>query len=307
MSQEIQSFQSEVADHKAIYYHHWPSQGSARGQLLIAHGMAEHGKRYARFAQFLNKAGFGVWAIDHRGHGLTAGKAAVGYFEDGDFWQKAQQDLSTLLLHIKKDPALPVFFLGHSMGSLLGRDFILKNAQHLNGAIFSGTAGDPGFLGKIGMLIAKMEAFFKGRKKLSPLLNQLSFGQFNQPFKPNRTDFDWLSRDDKEVDKYINDPICGTVFTTGFFIDLLKGVNKINHTKTYQATDKAFPILLIAGDMDPVGDMGKGVKEVYSKYQKASLQDVTCKLYHNARHEILNETNRIEVMEEIIQWINKRV
>lgn len=299
----------QAADGKSINYYHWKphTEREPKAVIQIAHGMAEHARRYDRFARFLVEKGYAVLAHDHRGHGKTAGSpTAIGYLEEGDFWEKAISDMKDLNELIKKQyPGRPVFFFGHSMGSLLGRDFIAQNGVQLNGAVLSGTGGDPGLLGKIGLLIAKLEALFKGRKKLSPMLNSLSFGKFNQSFQPNRTAFDWLSRDQQEVDKYVDDPWCGTVFTTGFFIDLIRGVNKINNATTFAATPKDLPVFLVAGDKDPVGDMGKGVTEVFENYKKAGLEQVTCQLYTNARHEILNETNWEAVFTDILNWIEK--
>src|SRR5690606_24804702 len=133
------------------------------------------------------------------------------------------------------------------------------------------------------------------------------FGKFNSEFKPNRTGHDWLSKDEMEVDKYVADPACGTVFTTGFFIDLLKGIRTINNAVTFLNTPKDLPIYLFAGAMDPVGDKGRGVTEVFQNYQKAGIKDVECKLYEKGRHEMLNETNREEVFEDILNWLKKHI
>jgi alpha-beta hydrolase superfamily lysophospholipase len=307
MAYQEKSFQAR--DGKTIVYYEWaPAENSSvKAIVQIAHGMAEHAQRYDRFASFLVKNGFAVFANDHRGHGKTAGsQEEIGYKEDGDFWGKAVADMRSLQELAKAQyPGRPYFLFGHSMGSFLSRNFIAKFGNELNGAILSGTGGDPGFLGKIGLLIAKIESFFKGRKKPSPLLDTLSFGQFNREFKPNRTGHDWLSKDEKEVDKYVADPTCGTVFTTGFFIDLLRGINLINKKETFQNTPKQLPIYLFAGALDPVGDKGKGVEEVFKKYKEAGIQNVSCKLYEIGRHEMLNETNRDEVYDDILKWLKQ--
>lgn len=293
-------------DGKSIHYYKWsPQTESVKAVVQIAHGMAEHAGRYERFAKFLAENGYIVFANDHRGHGKTAGSEnELGFMEDGSFWEKAIGDMYELNKLAKSQyPNLPCFLIGHSMGSLLSRDYISRYGNELSGVVLSATGGDPGVLGKIGLFIAKTEALFKGRKKKSTLLNALSFGKFNQPFKPIRTQFDWLSRDEEEVDKYISDPLCGTVFNTGFFIDLITGVNKINAVQTFQSTPKTIPILLAAGDQDPVGEMGKGVKEVHEKYKNAGIIKMGLKLYENARHEILNETNRDEVQNDLLNWM----
>ncbi len=296
-----------AGDKKNVHYYQWSPEdrSDVRAIVQIAHGMAEHAGRYGRFASFLVENGFAVFANDHRGHGKTAGiPEQVGYFENGNFWESAILDMHTLgEIATTKYPGKPRFLIGHSMGSLLARDYISRHGNELGGVLLSATGGDPGLLGLIGLLIARVEALFKGRKNPSPLLNSLSFGKFNQPFKPNRTDFDWLSRDENEVDKYVADPLCGTVFTTGFFIDLIKGVHKINSFKTYSATPRHLPIMLMAGDKDPVGDMGKGVTQVFNFYKNNGLENVILKLYKECRHEILNETNREEVFEDVLDWL----
>jgi len=174
----------------------------------------------------------------------------------------------------------------------------------IKGLILSATAGDPGLLGKVGRFIAKREATKKGKKTRSPLLDKLSFGAFNKAFKPNRTNFDWLSRDNAEVDKYVADPYCGEVFTAGFFCDLLEGVAFINNSRNVAKIPKELPIYLFSGSLDPVGANTKGVLQSYNALVKAAIRDVTYKFYQDARHETLNETNRDEVFQDVIEWLN---
>lgn len=299
------------SDGKDIFYHNWEPEndGRIKGVVQIAHGMSEHSARYARFAKVLTGAGFAVYANDHRGHGQTAGALSnVGYFEEGNFWDAAVDDMYQLNQLIKNRYSTEsVFIVGHSMGSMLARHYVTLHGDSIDGVVFSGTGGDPGLLGVVGSWIAKTVCFFQGRKAISQLLDTLSFGKFNDAFKPNRTVSDWLSRDNAEVDKYVSDPYCGVVFSAGFFADLLYGVGIINSQKTYAATPKNLPILLLAGDKDPVGDNGKGVKEVFGNYEKAGIKDVHCTLYKDGRHEMLNETNRDEVMNFILNWIKERV
>ena len=299
----------QAADGKSITYYKWTPANSSdvKAVVQIAHGMAEHAARYGRFANFLTENGYAVYANDHRGHGKTAGSQdAIGYVEEGDFWEKAVSDMRSLHEVAKTEfHDRPYFIFGHSMGSFLSRHYISIYGNELSGAILSGTGGDPGILGEIGVLIAKVESLFKGRKKQSPLLDTLSFGQFNKAFGPNRTEHDWLSKNEEEVDKYVADPTCGTVFTTGFFIDLLNGINIINSKTIFQNTPKDLSIYLFAGALDPVGDKGKGVTEVFKKFQKEGIKDVQCKLYENGRHEMLNETNREEVFKDILIWLEK--
>jgi alpha-beta hydrolase superfamily lysophospholipase len=180
----------------------------------------------------------------------------------------------------------------------------MNYGSELKGLILSGTAGDPGLLGKIGNLVAKREAKKVGRKTRSPLLDKLSFGKFNNAFKPNRTAFDWLSRDNAEVDKYINDPWCGEVFTAGYFCDLLPALTYINKIENISRIPNNLPIYLFSGALDPVGGNTKGVLQVYRSFLKAGIRDVTYKFYPEARHEMLNEINRDEVFRDVIAWLD---
>jgi len=177
--------------------------------------------------------------------------------------------------------------------------------KELSGLILSGTGGDPGPLGKIGLIIARTEVKIRGRKAKSNIMNKLSFGAFNGAFKPNRTDYDWLSRDNAEVDKYINDPWCGAVFTAGFFCDMLGGLAFINNKENIEKVSKDLPILIFSGSKDPVGANTKGVTQTYNALKDIGIRDMTLKFYTDGRHEMLNEINRAEVYDDVIAWLNK--
>jgi len=305
------TFAFKTKDNKDIFTYNWLPENDKglKAVVQLAHGMAEHGKRYERFAEALTDSGYGVYINDHRGHGKTAGSMeAMGYFADKNGWDLVVEDMHQLTGIIKKaHPGLPVFMLGHSMGSFLARNYIYLYGNELKGVILSGTAGDPGLLGSLGVLVAKRECKTKSKKTKSPLLHKLSFGSFNKAFKPARTDFDWLSRDPAEVDKYIQDPYCGEMFTAGFYLDLLEGMKQINLKSNMNLVPKNLPIFLFAGDMDPVGKNAKGVKQIFRAYEKAGIRDVSLKLYKDGRHEMLNETNRKEVFSDIIQWMDSRI
>ncbi len=301
-------FTFSVNDGSEISCYKWEMDNTkyARGVLYIAHGMAEHSKRYERFAEFLTNAGFIVYANDHRGHGKTQELyGQMGYFSDKNGWGKVVDDMAFLIDIIKNEnKELPVFMLGHSMGSLLARTFITYYSEKIDGLMISGTAFDAGMLGSIGLLIAKIQKFF-AKKKPSKLMDKLSFGSFNNKFKPNRTDFDWLSRDNNEVDKYINDKWCGQVFTSSFYVDLLKGTKYIHKKNNLDSIRKDLPIAIFSGADDPVGNFGKGIKLVEKLYKDIGIADVSCKLYEGARHEILNETNRTQVFSDMLDWLQK--
>jgi alpha-beta hydrolase superfamily lysophospholipase len=193
------------------------------------------------------------------------------------------------------------------MGSFLSRHYAMLYTKELTGLVLSGTGGDPGALGKIGLFIATIEAKLKGKKAKSEIMTKLSFGAFNGAFKPNRTDYDWLSRDNAEVDKYANDPWCGAVFTAGFFCDMLGGLNYINKKENIAKIPKSLPIYLFSGAKDPVGANTKGVTQVYNTLKDAGIGDLNLKFYEDGRHEMLNEINREEVIKDVIAWLNKYV
>jgi len=300
------TFTFKGTDKKEIFAHKWlpENESNLKAVVQIAHGMAEHSARYKGFAKKLTANNFGVYANDHRGHGQTAGTVEnLGYFDDGNGWDLVVGDMNQLTNIIKKNHSdIPVFLFGHSMGSFLSRDYMFTYGGNTAGVILSATAGDPGLLGRLGIIISKIESTIKGKKTQSPLMDKLSFGSFNKIFKPNRTDFDWLSRDDTEVDKYVDDPFCGTVFKAGFFNDLLNGIQKINNYSNIQNIPKDLPVYLFAGSDDPVGDFTKGVKKVYKNFENAGIKDLSIKFYENGRHEMLNEINRDEVTHDIINW-----
>jgi alpha-beta hydrolase superfamily lysophospholipase len=306
-----ETFTFKASDGMQIFTYKWmPDDASSiKGCVQIAHGMAEHAGRYERFAEVLTKAGYAVFANDHRGHGKTAGsQEEIGYFADENGWEKVVDDMHTLTGIIKNDcPKKPFFLFGHSMGSFLSRHYSMLYTNELSGLVLSGTGGDPGIIGKIGLLIAKTDARIHGKKAKSEIMNKLSFGAFNGAFKPNRTEYDWLSRDNAEVDKYISDPWCGGIFTAGFFCDMLSGLGFINKKENIAKIPKHLPIYIFSGAKDPVGANTKGVIQVYNSFKKTGIVDVEIKFYEDGRHEMLNEINRDEVFKDVIAWTNKHV
>lgn len=288
-----------------LFVRTWLPDGEAKGAVQLAHGMAEHSGRYERLARALTDAGYVAWMHDHRGHGETSTETADrGYFADDHGWDTAVEDMHTVLEALREaHPGLPVFFLGHSMGSLLGRDFITRYGQDLAGAVLSGTAADPGLLGKVGQALATVEGRVRGRRATSRLMNAMTFGSYNKAFEPVATDFDWLSRDADEVRKYVDDPRCGEVFTAGFFADLLGGVNRLGELAARVPSD--LPLLVISGEDDPVGGKAAaGVRAAAEAFREGGVQDVTLEIFPQARHELFNETNRDEVTGLVIGWLD---
>jgi len=303
-----ETFNFKTDDGKNISVYKWlpDDKNNIKGVVQIAHGMAEHASRYEDFAKVLIESDYGVYANDHRGHGKTAGSLDnIGYFAPENGWDLVVGDMYKLnSIIMKNHSGLPIYLLGQSMGSFLVRSYIMRYKDKLSGVVLIGTSGDPGPLKYLAIFIAKLEMKIKGKKVKSPLLDNLSFGGYNKVFAPNRTKFDWLSRDTSNVDKYVNDPFCGDIFSAGFFYDLLTGIKDIGNFSNIKNISKDLPILLLSGENDPLGNKTRGVLQVYNLFKKAGIRDVDYKFYPGARHEILNELNKEEVCRNIIEWLN---
>lgn len=292
-------------DHTRLYVNQWMPDIPPRAVVMLSHGMAEHGGRYARLAQALCAAGLGVYALDQRGHGRTAEAGTVGLYAESDGWNKVVGDLASLNQHIgQQHPGLPIILLGHSMGSYISQAYLLHHSASLHGAILSGSNFQPVALYRAAQIIARIERARQGLRGRSALIDFLSFGSFNKAFKPNRTAFDWLSRDPVEVDKYINDPLCGFRCTNQLWIDLLGGLQQISKVSNLAQIDPGLPILVMGGDCDPVSE-GKRLKNLAHALREAGCQDVQLTLYPQARHEVFNETNRDEVTADLLAWLDQ--
>ena len=293
-----------------IHVNKWePSEGEARAIVQIAHGVAEYGKRYDRFARFLASNGFLVVANDHLGHGESLIEdSPMVYFGEKESWWYAVDDVEKLreLMH-KEYPKLPYYIFGHSMGSFITRSHLIRHGGKIDGAIICGTGFLNSFIINGGKFVANIEIKRHGRKGYSDLADKMAFGGYNDAFKPNRTDFDWLSVNEENVDEYIADPLCGGRTTLGLFRELLDGLTYTNSKKHIETMSKEQPILFIAGDQDPVGEMGKGVKKAYNEFKAAGIKDVQIKLYAGLRHEILNEKEYQIVYDDVLKWLNEQV
>ena len=298
------------SDGHRLAYNLWlPSPNiEIKAFLQILHGMAEHSDRYARFAEYLNKLGIAVFAADHRGHGATASEDELGWFAEQDGWNRVAEDAFELANFVTSQYYVnTTFLMGHSMGSFLARTVMVKHPDFYTGVIIMGTGCGKGIVGTIGKLMCKREIRKNGSKSPGVLMNKLSFSAYNKAFEPTATDFDWLSRDAKEVEKYVKDDKCGFLCTNGFFYDLLTGIEFANSKANAETLPKDLPLLIVSGEMDPVGDMGKGVRKVYKLYTDAGIADVTLKLFKDARHELLNETNRKEVYDFLAGWLEAHI
>ena len=292
-----------------IHVNQWtPLGGPIAGVVQIAHGVAEYGARYEPFARFLCGHGFAVVANDHLGHGKSLVEdCPMVYFGDENGWRHAVEDMEELRRRTAKVfPGVPYFLFGHSMGSFLSRTHLIRYPGRLDGCVLCGTGHMSPALIAGGKLIADREIRRLGRKAYSAKADQLAFGAYNKPFAPNRTRFDWISTSEANVDAYIADPLCGGDTTLGLFRDMLGGLGIITKQANIERMDKDLPVLFIAGDQDPVGEMGKGVRRAYQAFRKAGVRDVSIKLYHGLRHEILNEASRRYVYQDVLDWLETR-
>ena len=276
-----------------------------KGIIQLVHGMQEHIGRYNDFANFLANNGYIVVGHDHLGHGNTAKcEGDFGYFADNNGWDRLVEDVHILQNKIHNEyPELPYIVMGHSMGSLIVRTYITKYDDHLTGVIISGTSGQKyGLIS--GKILIKIISAFKGKRYKSRLIEHLVTGSFNKKFEPNRTPSDWICSDENEVNKFIEDKKCGKMFSVQAYYDLLSGTQYLSKQKNVNKTIKA-PILIFSGDQDPVGQNGKGVLRVYKMLKKDGTRNVYLRLFKNARHEMLNEVNKLEVYNFILDWLDK--
>ena len=293
----------------AVYEWPLPAGAKPKAAVQIAHGMAEHARRYDHVARGLIAAGYAVYASDHRGHGQSVRSPAdLGFFAEQDGWRKVVADMLRVNRYIAaRHPGVPLVLFGHSMGSFLAQDYLFSHGETLSGAVLSGTNSGTAALVRAGLLIARLERWRVGPRGKSRVLAALSFGDFNRRFKPTRTEFDWLSRDHAEVDKYIADPLCGFEMTVQGWIDVFGGLINNDEPSNQARVPKTLPIYLFAGAEDPVGGAGKGVLALVASYGRAGVTDVTHKLYAAARHEMVNETNRAEVIADLVAWLDGHV
>ncbi len=304
MTTEATTFTLTDADGFDVFVRRWEPESDARAVLQIAHGAVEHGGRYARLAEYLNDHGIAVYAPDHRGHGNTAGDMERAGKAGEDGWNGIVADFAMLSDRIQHDhPGVPLFVLGHSMGSIVAQQYIEEHGDRLAGVILTGSWGT---LGDTSAMVAALDAAVaaEGRDAPSMMLQQM-FGAFNEPFG-GETGFEWLSRDQVEVQKYVDDPWSGSfAFSNGFVKDFFQGM-----AETWRNEDripKSLPVLIASGDKDPAGGFSETTKILVSRYEELGLQDLTAKFYPDARHEILNETNRDEVQADILTWIEARI
>ncbi|MEK6807117.1 MAG: alpha/beta hydrolase [Pseudomonadota bacterium] len=301
-------FQQDLRDGRALHVYRWLPVSAPKGIVLIIHGMAEHGSRYTRFAKALTTAGYAVYVPDLPGHGKTAvTENERGHFADRDGWTYVLRAVHEVQRTAQREqPRVPVAVFGHSMGSFILQHYVVRYGDRLDATIFSGTHGDLGPKRRVALALMKTEALLLGARHKSALGEQIGFKDYARKFKDRRSDFDWLSRDSNEVSAYIADPHCGHRCTAQLWCDLLDACGAITDLERLRRIPKKLPMLIIAGEHDPVGG-GRGAKMLAENYKRAGLKEVEVKVYAEARHELLNETNREEVTDDVVGWLSVRM
>lgn len=290
--------------HSRIHCVSWKPEGEVVATLQLTHGMMEHILRYDEFAIYLTKLGVAVTGHDHLGHGKSCVEADLGYFGEKGGKNFMVKDIRRVTEVIQKDcPGVPHLIMGHSMGSFFLRRYLTLYGACVDGAIIMGTGDQPFLLVLAGRMITTLIGTVRGGRYRSKLMQEMVLGSYNRAFRPNRTPNDWLSRDENMVDRFLSDPYCAFSFTCAAYRDFFDILLDLKLKKQFDRIPRQLPLLLVSGEDDPVGDFGHSVRRVYRQLKRLGCSDVTLKLYPKARHEIINETNRQIVYEDIGAWI----
>lgn len=292
----------------------WIPDGKPVCILQIVHGMAEYIARYDRLAQKLAAEGILVTGEDHLGHGLSVRDKKgetdhpLGYFCHHDPATVVVRDVHRLKKTVQEQyPGVPYLILGHSMGSFITRNYLCRYGTGIDGAIIMGTGMQPQIAVKAAKAISKVLGKIQGEKHVSKFVDKLAFGSYNKRIENPQTGMDWLSGDGKEVQKYLDDPLCGFVFTLNGFATLFELIDRLYDPDYLKKMPRELPVLFVAGEQDPVGDYGRAVKQVAESFQRLGMGKVECRLYPEMRHELVNEIGRETVDEDILTWIRKTV
>lgn len=280
-----------------------------RAIVQIIHGIAEYIDRYDEFMSFLADNGIIAVGTDHLGHGKSIeSEEQTGFFAYDNGWDYVVRDEEVLRLAMHENyPELPIIVFGHSMGSFMARTLLIRYPDAFNAAIISGTGNQGSALVNGGLFMGNLVTGLKGAHHYSKFLNNLAFGSYNKIYENPKTEYDWLSRDEANVQKYIDDPLCGFIPSCSLFRDMMTGVKFITNKKNLTAMNKDMPVYFMSGDMDPVGECGKGVQKAYNNFLEAGMKDVSIKLYPGGRHEMLNEINKDEVYTDILAWLDSKI
>lgn len=286
----------------------WETEKEPIGVLQIVHGMAEYIDRYDNFAKYMTEHGFNVIGHDHLGHGHSVSdERDYGFFAEENGDKIIIEDMHSVTQYAReKWEELPNFILGHSMGSFCLRQYLTKYSNDVFGAIIMGTGWIPSAAALLGKTIATNTCKSKGSHTVNLLLIKLTLEPYNKPFAPARTNCDWLSRDEKQVDLYVNDKLCGFDFTAGAYKDFFTILEKIAKNRQLIGMRKSLPILITSGSVDPVGGK-KACEKLNAQYKRCGIDDVTLKLWENDRHEILNELDKSDVYQYIYNWLKSKI
>lgn len=301
------SFWLPATDATRIHVHHWQTGAAVRASLLISHGMAEHGGRYRTLGEALARAGIAVYAPDLRGHGLTASEGVQGHFADSDGWNLVIEDLRTLNHHIRcENPHLPLFMLGHSLGSYLVISYLMQYSCSVQGALLSG----PQYLRttlryRLARLLARAECWRQGPRGRSTLLHALIYRPLQRSVQPQQSIHDWLSSDSAAVQDYLNDPMCGFICTNQLWLDVLDGLQRITPVHNLCQIHHQLPLFLFGGEQDPL-HRGIRLLDLARALRESGQRSVDVKLYPGMRHEPLNERQRTRVFTDITRWIEQQ-
>lgn len=295
---------------QSLYVKVWAPEPSVqiKGVIQILHGMAEHIERYEAFAQFLNAAGFYVYGHDHRGHGKTAGvESNLGDFGMVDGWRRVVENVYDVNAAIRnRHPNLPILLLGHSMGSFIARCYITQFSKTVDGVILTGIGHQSSWYVKGGKIAGQVASRLYGEVRNGEVMDRLIFGRFNQKIHHAKTAFDWLSSDEEQVERYIQDPYCGHVGTLRFYNDLSNLVLFAARKDKARGIRNDLPIAIYSGIEDPVGDYGKAAGRLYQFLKGCGVNHVTYHVYPYMRHELLNEKQRGRVYTDVlskIEWM----
>lgn len=287
---------------------HWIPDVPVTASLQICHGMIEHAGRYEELAEYLCRCGIAVAGCDHLGHGLTCTPKDRGFFDERDGDLRVLEDIQITADYLKRQyPLVPHFILGHSMGSFFLRCYMEENSSEIDGVLLLGTGGQGRLLAGTGYLLTEAIAALKGGRYRSRLLHQLLIGRFGRMTDKNGGSHCWLSREEKQVQAYTEDPLNQFIFTSSACRDFMKIIALAGQKSKVKQIRRTLPVFLMSGAQDPVGEKGRGVKRVYKALKQAGLLDVSFKLYPEARHELLHEINREEVFRDIEVWIRERI
>lgn len=288
-----------------------PANGEYKAILQITHGMVEYIGRYKPFAEYLNEQGFLVVGHDHLGHGASVtSEENWGYFADENPSDTLVEDMHQLRMIVQgENPGVPYFMLGHSMGSYMLRKYLCIHPEGVKGAVIMGTGCVPDGTTKMGLLLCKVIATFRGWHYRSKMLQTMSYSKPYHKYDLYGKDYtnSWLSKNVENVKEYYADPRCTFLFTVNGYRGLMEAVLFDNQKENVAKVPKELPLFFVSGQDDPVGDLGEGVKKAYDLYKNAGLTDITYKLYENDRHEILNEPDHEIVYADIAAWLNVRV